>query len=234
MRIKGIPTKGWYAIPFLGGAAIAEEAYKTYADNAFVALAGPIGGLLLAIATYVGYLATGLPLLAAAACWMAFLNLFNLAPISMLDGGQVVRSIAISIHENVGIAFMFVSSIACIMLLFAFHIGLMAFIATLGALDLLCLYLARREEKRNMERWEANKQRWHNRFDAEHERIFGSKSIYGVPPPETKKRPTDMNTRQFIMTIAGYVLTAVALIVIMQLTKNIPGADIAANFMADK
>jgi Zn-dependent protease len=106
MKHKGFRTKGFYFIPFLGGAAIAEDKYKTYADNAFIALAGPIGGLVLAIGTYVAYLITGLPMLAAAAGWMAMLNLFNCFPLGMLDGGQVMKAIAMSISEKVGMACM--------------------------------------------------------------------------------------------------------------------------------
>ena len=230
MKYKGIRTKGFYFIPFLGGAAIAEDKYKTYADNAFIALAGPIGGLALAIATYAAYLITGLPMLAAAAGWMAMLNLFNCFPLGMLDGGQVMKTIAMSISEKVGIACMSLSIVGCIYVLFKFHIGLMGFVAGLGLLDLLSIYLNRRSKRVLLAGLEKN----NNEFKERWGKDLSFYEIYRSEYMERYKHPDTMNAKQIAITIVSYVLTVVALIVIMKLTAHIPGADIASNFMADK
>ena len=53
MMIRGVKVKGVYMIPFLGGAAVAEGSFKTRTNESFIALAGPIFGLFLALAVYV-------------------------------------------------------------------------------------------------------------------------------------------------------------------------------------
>jgi len=230
MKLKGIRTKGFYFLPFIGGVAIAEDKYKTYADNAFIALAGPIGGLALAIATYVAYLITGLPMLAAAAGWMAMLNLFNCFPLGMLDGGQVMKTIAMSISEKVGMICMSLSVVACIFVLFKFHIGLMGFVAGLGLLDLIGIYLNRKHSRTDMEDLENR----NASFKAKWGQDLSFYEKYKAERIKKYKHPDIMNARQIVITIASYVLTVITLIVIMKLTAHIPGADIASNFMADK
>lgn len=230
MKMKGIRTNGFFFLPFIGGVAVAEDKYKTYADNVFVALAGPIGGLALAAVVYAGYLTTGLPMFAAAACWMAVLNLFNCAIINPLDGGQVVKAIAMSISEKLGMAFMALSVIACAVIMIKLHIGLMAFIAFLGLADLLGIYLNRRSFKKLMAGLEDRNDRFKERWGED----FSSYNEWKERYTKEFKHPDTMNGKQIAITILTYFATVAALIVIMKLTAHIPGADIAANFMADK
>ncbi len=96
MRRKGIKTKGFYFIPFLGGAAVAEESFRTRSNESYVALMGPIWGLILSAFALVCYLIWESPLLAAAAGWMALINLINLLPVNPLDGGRIIKSLILS------------------------------------------------------------------------------------------------------------------------------------------
>ncbi len=101
MRDRGIKTKGFYFVPLLGGAAVAEESFKTRANESYIALMGPFWALFLAIASFAAFWATNLELLAAATAWIALVNLFNLLPINPLDGGRVLKSVAFSATHGV-------------------------------------------------------------------------------------------------------------------------------------
>lgn len=65
MKRSGMKTKGFYFLPFVGGAAIAEEEYKSYGQNVFISIMGPIWGALLAWVCGVVYWSTGNPMWAA-------------------------------------------------------------------------------------------------------------------------------------------------------------------------
>lgn len=108
-KYKGLRTKGFYLIPFMGGASLVADRYKKYSDMAFVLLAGPMSGTLLAIPFFAMYVYTGSAMLGASALLMAGINLFNLVPLAMLDGGQLVESITYSIDDKLAATFLTVS-----------------------------------------------------------------------------------------------------------------------------
>jgi putative peptide zinc metalloprotease protein len=105
----GMKTKGFYLIPFMGGAALIAERYKKYTHMAIVLLAGPIAGGVLTAVCYGFYLATGNQLLGTAALWMAGVNLFNLVPLAMLDGGQLMEAVTYSINDLLGLLYITIS-----------------------------------------------------------------------------------------------------------------------------
>jgi putative peptide zinc metalloprotease protein len=137
MKKMGIKTKGFAFIPLLGGVAVAEEQYKTYAQHAFVAMLGPIFGLALAAMAALVYFITNQPLFAVAAAWMSVINLFNLLPINPLDGGQIMRTITFSVSNVFGKVFLFLSlGLACFVA-YKFRIGLFLFLIPVAILDLI-------------------------------------------------------------------------------------------------
>lgn len=103
MKNRGMKTKGLYFIPFLGAAAVAEEEFPSRETENYVALMGPTVGLSLAVVTYSVFLMTNDLEFAAAAGWMALINLLNLLPIMPLDGGRVLKSISFSVSSRMGI-----------------------------------------------------------------------------------------------------------------------------------
>jgi putative peptide zinc metalloprotease protein len=105
-KSMGLKTKGFYLIPFMGGAALIAERYKRYSQMSFVVLAGPLSGAALAAAFYGLYLVTGSTFIGVTAYWMALLNLFNLIPMAMLDGGQFVEAVLYSINDLVAAIFL--------------------------------------------------------------------------------------------------------------------------------
>ena len=104
MKACGIKTSGMYFLPFLGAVAVSKEPARTRAQEWFIAIAGPAFGLLsLAPLLAVAY-ATGDAQWDAYAAMAALINLFNLLPIGILDGGRIVQAIAFSIAGWLGIA----------------------------------------------------------------------------------------------------------------------------------
>lgn len=218
MKKMGIKTKGFYFLPFIGGAAIAEEEYKTYGENAFIAIMGPVWGALLAGICAVAYYVTGVPMLAAAAAWMATLNIFNLLPITPLDGGQLMRSIAFSINKTLGVVFLVLSMALGIFIMLKLKVGLFALILFVGGLELF-LELRRRFQLMKVQN--------------------GTLPIWKLPasmldesqPDGLKRYPGAMNGQKLALTALSYVGTITVLLVILFLMVHVPGADLAKQFL---
>lgn len=218
MKKMGIKTKGFYFLPFIGGAAIAEEQYRTYGENAYIAIMGPIWGALLSGLCAVAYWMTGIPMLAAASAWMATLNLFNLLPITPLDGGQLVRAIAFSIHKNLGVLFLALSLTFAGFIMWKLRIGLFVLILAVGALELF-LEVRYRLRMAKVRRGELNK--WELPMD----------HLDYDQPDGLKRYPDAMNRKQLALTVLSYTGTLAVLITLLKLMASIPGADLAANFL---
>jgi Zn-dependent protease len=94
MRLKGVPASVPIFIPFLGAVIGMRSMPRSVKDEAEIGIAGPIAGTAGALActglgsVYGGHLWTGLAGLGL------FLNLFNLIPVSPLDGGRVAAAIS--------------------------------------------------------------------------------------------------------------------------------------------
>src|SRR5208283_4450462 len=81
-------TKGCFLIPFIGGISLIALPYKKYSHKAYIALAGPMAGMLLTYLCYGLFLITHAPILASITFLMAVFNVFNLIPLSFMDGAQ--------------------------------------------------------------------------------------------------------------------------------------------------
>ena len=90
---QGLPVSAPLFIPFLGALITLKRLPDDAWAEAKIAIAGPIiGGLGAAVVWLVGE-STDSELLVALGFTGFFLNLFNLAPISPLDGGRIVAAI---------------------------------------------------------------------------------------------------------------------------------------------
>lgn len=94
LRREGIRSSGIVFIPFLGAAIAMKEMPRDAAMEARVGIAGPILGTVGAGAVHLAALATGSDLLLALAFTAYFLNLFNLVPVSPLDGGRIAAALS--------------------------------------------------------------------------------------------------------------------------------------------
>ncbi|MDQ2827706.1 MAG: site-2 protease family protein, partial [Chloroflexota bacterium] len=94
MRLKGVPASAPIFIPFLGAVIGMRGMPRSVKDEAEIGIAGPIAGTAGALACvglgnlYGGHL---WPLLGVMGL---FLNLFNLLPVSPLDGGRIVAAVS--------------------------------------------------------------------------------------------------------------------------------------------
>ena len=136
MKRCGLKTKGIYFIPFMGAAAVSEDTFGTRRNEVYVAIMGPIWGFSLAVVTLIGYYITGNALYAAAAGWMAMVNLFNLLPINPLDGGRIIKSITFSIDSKMGLVFLVAGIIVSIFLTFLAGLILFLILLLIGTLEL--------------------------------------------------------------------------------------------------
>jgi len=80
-------------IPFFGALILLRERPKNAWIEAVMAIGGPVAGTIGAIVCHNVYSATQNPLWLALAYSGYFLNLFNLMPVGMLDGGRIVNAI---------------------------------------------------------------------------------------------------------------------------------------------
>jgi hypothetical protein len=94
---KGIPMSPAFFIPFIGAMVSMKERPRDAATEAYLAYGGPLAGLISFLPAVVLYETTGEPFWALVVFLGAFLNLFNLIPISPLDGGRIVSVLSTKI-----------------------------------------------------------------------------------------------------------------------------------------
>ncbi|WP_445501210.1 site-2 protease family protein [Microvirga sp. G4-2] len=93
-RQRGLAVGAPTFIPFLGAWITMKDMPADVETEAHVAIAGPFLGALAAFAVYFWALQTDSRLLLAISYSGFFLNLFNLLPVSPLDGGRITAIIS--------------------------------------------------------------------------------------------------------------------------------------------
>lgn len=93
LRHYGIKASAPMFIPGIGAIVRLHQHPATVNEDARVGLAGPIWGLGAALAAYVVFLTTHVPIWGAIARFGAWINLFNLLPFWQLDGGRGFRAL---------------------------------------------------------------------------------------------------------------------------------------------
>lgn len=89
IRAKGLRAGFMVFIPFIGGAVTTKGQPRTAYDDAQIGLAGPVAGTFASLVALQIYKWTGNPLYLLIALTGFILNLINLLPIGMLDGGRI-------------------------------------------------------------------------------------------------------------------------------------------------
>jgi Zn-dependent protease len=151
MRRLNIPTKGFYLIPFVGAAALSERDFHSRWEEFVVAIAGPVFGLFSALVPLVLYFMTDYPLWAGVAAWISMFNLFNLLPITPLDGGRVVKSFLFSVGHKWGLAAMLLGLIFGAALLVYLGSWLFGLILCAGCIDFALEWRKRNKRVPTME-----------------------------------------------------------------------------------
>jgi Zn-dependent protease len=93
IRAKGLRAGFMVFIPFVGGAVTLKDQPRTAYDDAIIGLAGPFAGTLASLVSLQIYKWTSDPLWLLIAFLGFALNLFNLLPIGMLDGGRISAAV---------------------------------------------------------------------------------------------------------------------------------------------
>ncbi|TVY01415.1 site-2 protease family protein [Cohnella terricola] len=96
-RIKGVKTSPAIFIPFMGALISMKERPQDAATEAFLAYGGPLAGLISFLPAYALYEQNGDPFWAFVVFLGAMINLFNLIPVSPLDGGRIVSVLSTKI-----------------------------------------------------------------------------------------------------------------------------------------
>jgi Zn-dependent protease len=122
LRREGVEASAPMFIPFLGAVVAAKSLGDDAAAEARVGLAGPVLGTLGAIAVFAVGDALDSELLQALAFTGFFLNLFNLIPLTPLDGGRAMAAMSpwmwfLGLFLAVGFAFTFPNPIIVIIVL---------------------------------------------------------------------------------------------------------------------
>lgn len=94
MKIKKIPASPAIFIPFVGAMISVKGEIKDAKTEAFIAYGGPLAGLISILPAIPLYILTEDPLYALIIYLGAFVNLFNLLPVSPLDGGRIVTTLS--------------------------------------------------------------------------------------------------------------------------------------------
>lgn len=92
MRQRGFETPGPVFIPFLG-AAIFVPKFDDRDAEAHVGFGGPFLGAICTFATFAAWYITGSEIMIMLTYVGAFINLFNMIPISPLDGGRITQAV---------------------------------------------------------------------------------------------------------------------------------------------
>jgi Zn-dependent protease len=122
LRREGIPATAPLFIPFLGAVVGAKSLGDDAAAEARVGLAGPVLGTLGTIAVFGAAEALDSDLLRALAFTGFFLNLFNLVPLTPLDGGRAMAAMSpwmwfVGLFIAVGLVFLYPNPIIILIVL---------------------------------------------------------------------------------------------------------------------
>ncbi|MFD2611075.1 site-2 protease family protein [Paenibacillus gansuensis] len=106
-RRKGITTSPAVFIPFVGAFISMKDKPRDAATEAYLAYGGPLAGLISFLPAIGLYYATEDPFWALVIYLGALINLFNLIPVSPLDGGRIVSVLSSKIWF-IGLAGLFI------------------------------------------------------------------------------------------------------------------------------
>jgi Zn-dependent protease len=93
IRAKGLRAGFMVFIPFIGGAVTLRDQPRSAYDDAQIGLAGPIAGTLASLFSLQLFKWTDNPLYLLVALTGFILNLINLLPIGVLDGGRISAAV---------------------------------------------------------------------------------------------------------------------------------------------
>jgi Zn-dependent protease len=193
-RYLKLPTGGFYLFPLIGGVATITAPYRKYSHQAFTVLAGPMGGGLMAALVAAYWYGTGMTstFLGGAAYYLVFLNLFNLFPLSSMDGGQIVQTVSFSINDTMGLVVKAICNLAAVVVLWFLNPFLVGLVVFFGFSDVYSEYKA----------WKYRR----------------SGQTYLIPETHLY-RPTNLTKMEIVMTTVAYLGSILALGILLYYLK---------------
>jgi len=91
---KGLPVSAPIFIPGMGALILQKEAAKSAWDEALIGIGGPVAGTLAGLVCWLLYGLTGSGLMLGLAYTGFLINLFNLLPVTPLDGGWITGAVS--------------------------------------------------------------------------------------------------------------------------------------------
>jgi Zn-dependent protease len=129
MRLCGYRNLRMFFIPGFG-AAVSGRAFNVPGwKKVFVALMGPVPGIILGIIVGLCGMAFKTPLAIGAGLLLVAINGFNLVPVLPLDGGQVLQTILFSRHQTLDIVFRALTAVGLVALSVVLKTKVFMFIA---------------------------------------------------------------------------------------------------------
>ena len=139
MKLFGYQEVNMTFVPFVGAYVSGEATKLSRRNKILVLLAGPVPGIIIGL-----IIILNLPLLYNAELYMAgtlflFLNVFNLLPVSPLDGGQLLETIFINGNRVIQLAFLYLSQAIVLYIVFRYQLYSLLIIALFLFLRILLL-----------------------------------------------------------------------------------------------
>lgn len=139
MKKFGIPTKGFYLIPFFGGVAVGDKA-RTQWESLYISMMGPVYGLVMTAIFYIIFLVTGSHFCGLVTATSALLNLVNLFPVYPLDGGHVVKALVFSRRNQLALILLLTVTAVCLYAAWVFGFYFLLFFIVIGVIDLIAAW----------------------------------------------------------------------------------------------
>ena len=151
MRLCGYRHVHIVFLPFIGGITVGEEQHAAAHRRAWIALLGPLPGLVLAAVLSLGGVAALHPALTLFTTQLLLINLFNLLPVLPLDGGRILQALLPRSGIWVSLVFCVLSTLMLLALAWLLHDYFLVVIACFPALQIKTLL----HEYRLQRQWQA-------------------------------------------------------------------------------
>ena len=237
MRRTGMRVRGMYFIPLLGAMAVTEDQFTSRRQQAYVALNGPLWGAAFTLLPGALWLLTGSHTFAAITAWWALINLFNLLPITPLDGGRVLSAFAFSYSSSLGLAVSVAGLAGAVALGSTLGFSLVWLLAGLGAMELVAEAQTRTGARALRLLPDAA------RFGPAH--WLWLRAVLGPPPggpgelaflrhldrADKAGKAEPMTAGEILRWGLAYAGLAAALVLVVWVMRQVPGADAAAGIL---
>ena len=181
MKYYGIPTKGMYFIPFLGGVAVGNSTGMVLSEKSkyVISLAGPAVTLLQMLVLVAMFYEGGCSnfTVGGLASFSALILVLNLMPILPLDGGQIFQALSRSLVSGISVTLSLALNLFFIYIATIKGVYLLTFMCMVGCLEIILQAVLRAKLENAM--LESNGM-WHNMW-IQIKYILASPSIVAKP-----------------------------------------------------